>query len=174
MRSLRGATRSWLVIVGLAAAGSTTGCGLVALGLGAVGLAGYGTYKAGEAGVGAARSGIESAKSGVVGAFAYGDYVVVQRASVAEVFAGTREAFGMMHMAVPTGRYDALGGELAATASDGRTVVVRMEPLSPESTRLAIRVGANGDKDASTIIHRYIDACTRPEAAGGLRNSEKT
>lgn len=162
-----------LVVVGMVAAGSMTGCGLVAIGLGAVGLAGYGTYKAGEAGVGAARTGIGNVKSGVVGAFSYGDYVVVQQGSVAEVFAGTREAFGIMHLAVPTGRHDALGGELAATAADGRTVIVRMEPLSAASTRVAIRVGTNGDKDASMLVHRYMEACVKPGAPGALRNSDK-
>ncbi len=152
----------------------TTGCGLVVLGLGAVGLAGYGTYKAGEATVGAAGSAAEKGWGGVKGVFSYGDYTVRQEGSVAEVWSGAKEAFGMMNFSGPSGRYDALGGELHGLASDGRSVIVRIEAVSPDSTKLAIRVGTNGDKDQSVLVHRYIGMCMEPSAAEGPAQIDKT
>jgi len=140
-----------------------SGCGIVAgtlyLGAAAVGLAGYGTYKAGEGVVSAAGSGASSVGRGVGGLFQDGDYKATEDVPVQELWDASQEAFVRMDFGSPTGNCDALGGEISAWTSDRTTVIVRLESLSPDRTRLVIRVGSAGDKNQSKLIHSYITAC---------------
>ncbi len=164
-----------------------TGCGLIVggfvVGATALGLGGYGAYKAGEGVVDAAgdaaetgKRGVGSVTSGVRGWFSDGDFVATEEATVAEAFTATREAFAQMHFSTPLGNYDSLGGRVSAWTSDSESVIVRLEALTPSTTRLEIRVGTYGNDQKSRLIYNYIQLHLVPGSAtkSGLESPDKT
>ena len=151
------------------------GCRVVALGLAAVGLAGYGAYKVGEgtvqvAGV-AAVEGAEAAGSAAsagkdrlslrgeqIGELIYfgGDFKASHEATVEQLWVATKMAVLEMRFGDLNGTYDALSGNITVLTSEGKKVKCEIKAVSETEAKITIRVGVRGDKDMSAIIHQKI------------------
>ncbi|VGO22489.1 DUF3568 family protein [Pontiella sulfatireligans] len=149
--------RAPLLVSCVALASFLSGCKLLlitsAVAIGAVGLAGYGVYKAGDAvvtGVG----NVGKATASVM--FFNGDYKTQCDFNVETVWKAANLACQKAGFGEIDGSYDALSGKLTAKTRDGAEITIKLKSIDPQTTEIEIRVGVTGDLEMSETIHGLI------------------
>jgi hypothetical protein len=130
-----------------------TGCMVIGLGVGVVGLAGYGVYKTGETVVtGVGKAG--KATGSVI--FFNGDFKTQYDGDVRTVWTASGRAFQKAGFGEIRGSFDALSGGLTAKTREGTEISLKLKSISPQSTEISIRVGVTGNLKVSETVHGLI------------------
>lgn len=91
-------------------------------------------------------------------AYATGALVTTQPVGLDKAWAATQAGIGDLQFTVTEQTKDAMGAQMVATMSNGKTVKINLKPDSDAATEFRIRVGTFGDEDLSTQIMDKIKA----------------
>lgn len=151
-----------------ATAALLTGCRIIQVGVlaaaGAVGLAGYAVYKAGDSAVtgtgkaahAAGKTLTSGTQSAVTVIFSTGELKTGYDCDVQTLWDAARRALQKARFEKIRGSFDAKSGELTAKTLNDTDIVIRLKSSGAQSTEACIRIGAPGDLQRAEVIHGFI------------------
>jgi hypothetical protein len=149
-------------LVATAVLGVLPGCrilvGTAVVGVGAVGLVGYGVYKTGEAavtGVGSVVSGGAKSVGSVV--FLNGEFKATCRATVDEVWLATVRTLKANGFELESGDRDALSGYVNAVSRNNQPIAIKLDATGRQETLFRMRIGVSGDLKKSETLYGMIE-----------------
>jgi hypothetical protein len=80
----------------------------------------------------------------------------VYRATLDQVWVAALKALSQLKASVTSRTRDQAGGEIAGRLVEGQPLALRVEQIDPNATRVKIRVGPSGDRQAEDAIQAGI------------------
>jgi len=86
----------------------------------------------------------------------YGTLTAALDRGIKHAFGAVQEAVQQLGLTTIMAEQDGVAAEVLARDTQGQTITVRLEAMSPDKTSLTMRVGIFGDKNKSGVIFRKI------------------